>query len=126
MTETAPDLAPVEGRTWRRACSADQVPDDEGLVLATVPKTALFVVDDEFFCIDDTCTHEDYSLAEGWVEGCQVECSLHMAKFDLRTGAATPPASVPVAVHPATTVEGDVYVALPNSYFTKEINDGLA
>ncbi|MBP2320422.1 nitrite reductase/ring-hydroxylating ferredoxin subunit [Kibdelosporangium banguiense] len=111
----------IEGRTWRRACALDAVPEDEGLRLGTLPPVAVFVQDEEVFCLDDTCTHDTYSLAEGWVEDGAVECTLHLAKFDLRTGMPLrPPASVPVAVHPVKVVDGDVYVALPNAYLTKE------
>lgn len=42
--------------------------------------------DDEVYALNDTCTHETTSLADGWIEGCEVECPLHSAKFDLKTG----------------------------------------
>ena len=55
-------------------------------------------------------------LADGAVEDCAVECPAHAARFDLRTGAGTPPARGSVAVH-AVRVDGDdVLVALPASY----------
>ena len=47
----------------------------------------------EVFAIADTCTHSDASLSEGDVTGFKIECWLHGAEFDLRTGEAlTPPA----------------------------------
>ena len=49
---------------------------------------------DEVFAVADICTHADASLAEGEVSGEKIECWLHGAEFDLRTGAAlTPPAT---------------------------------
>ncbi|MFA5918973.1 MAG: non-heme iron oxygenase ferredoxin subunit [Candidatus Nanopelagicaceae bacterium] len=42
----------------------------------------------EVFAIDDTCTHSDASLSEGDVSGTKIECWLHGAEFDLRTGKA--------------------------------------
>lgn len=62
--------------------------------------------------IDDTCSHEDYSLAEGQVdaEACEIECWKHGSLFSLVTGEAlTLPATQPVAVHPVE-VEGDSVV----------------
>jgi len=51
-------------------------------------------VADEVFAVADICTHSDASLAEGEVNGEKIECWLHGAEFDLRTGAAlTPPAT---------------------------------
>jgi 3-phenylpropionate/trans-cinnamate dioxygenase ferredoxin subunit len=44
--------------------------------------------------VADTCTHSDASLSEGEVNGFKIECWLHGAEFDLRSGAAlTPPAT---------------------------------
>lgn len=103
---------------WFRACAVEDLPEDEGLRLETTPAVALFRVGDEVFCIDDSCTHETYSLAEGWLEGCAVECVLHQAKFDLRTGRSTPPAGTPVRVHPVRIDGADVHLGLPASYGT--------
>jgi len=51
-------------------------------------------VGDEVFAVDDTCTHSEASLSEGEVSGTKIECWLHGAEFDLRTGEAlTPPAT---------------------------------
>ena len=55
-------------------------------------------IGDEVFAIADTCSHSDASLSEGDVTGYRIECWLHGAEFDLRTGAAlTPPAVEAVA-----------------------------
>jgi 3-phenylpropionate/trans-cinnamate dioxygenase ferredoxin subunit len=113
-------LSDVAGRKWSRACTMQEIPEDEGLQLATLPKTSVFAVDGEFFCIDDTCTHETYSLADGWLEGCIVECTLHNAKFDLRTGeVVSPPAQRPLLVHPVAVIDDELYVALPENYLVK-------
>lgn len=49
------------------------------------------------FAIGDTCTHAEVSLSEGDLVGCTLECWMHGAAFDLRSGAAlTPPATTPV------------------------------
>jgi 3-phenylpropionate/trans-cinnamate dioxygenase ferredoxin subunit len=63
------------------------------------PPIAVFHTDDgEVFAIDDTCTHQDASLADGWLEGCEIECPLHQGKFDVRTGQPTcAPATAPSA-----------------------------
>jgi 3-phenylpropionate/trans-cinnamate dioxygenase ferredoxin subunit len=54
---------------------------------------AVFNVDGEFLAIDDLCTHDGGGLAGGAVEGDQVICPRHGARFCLRTGRAlTPPA----------------------------------
>jgi 3-phenylpropionate/trans-cinnamate dioxygenase ferredoxin subunit len=64
-------------------------------------------VGDEVFAVDDTCSHSDASLSEGDVTGFKIECWLHGAEFDLRTGEAlTPPAVAPLHTY-GVHVDGD-------------------
>ncbi|MEI6120066.1 MAG: non-heme iron oxygenase ferredoxin subunit [Actinomycetes bacterium] len=50
-------------------------------------------VQGEIFAVADTCSHSDASLSEGDITDFKIECWLHGAEFDLRTGEAlTPPA----------------------------------
>ena len=62
-----------------------------------------------FFALNDTCTHEEASLAEGWIEGDTVECPLHSSSFDLRTGKVLClPATVDALTHKVAVEEGRV------------------
>jgi 3-phenylpropionate/trans-cinnamate dioxygenase ferredoxin component len=91
--------------------SLDDIPLGEAVRVDAEVPIAVFNVDGELFAIDDTCTHQDASLADGWVEGCAVECPLHAACFDLRTGMPSgPPAKLPVRTHEVVIDEGVVYV----------------
>jgi len=64
-------------------------------------------VGDEVFAVDDTCSHSDASLSEGDVTDFKIECWLHGAEFDLRTGEAlTPPAVAPIHTY-GVHVDGD-------------------
>jgi 3-phenylpropionate/trans-cinnamate dioxygenase ferredoxin subunit len=64
-------------------------------------------VGDEVFAVDDTCSHSDASLSEGDVTDFKIECWLHGAEFDLRTGEAlTPPAVSPLKTY-SVSVDGD-------------------
>jgi 3-phenylpropionate/trans-cinnamate dioxygenase ferredoxin subunit len=75
-------------------------------------RIALANVDGEFFAFDDTCTHEEASLSEGELFSDVVECPLHGAAFNVRTGAVESfPATEPVAVYPVQVVDGQVQVA---------------
>ena len=65
-------------------------------------------VKNEVFAIDDTCSHSDASLSEGEIVDGKIECWLHGAQFDLKTGeAVTPPATVPVNTY-EVLIEGDL------------------
>ena len=97
-----------------RVCALADLPEGESTrVVAHVP-VAVFNADGELFAIDDTCTHQDASLSEGWLEDCMIECPLHAASFDLRTGRPTgPPAKRPVRTYPVLVQDGVVYVDAP-------------
>ena len=57
------------------------------LVEAEGQKIALFRVRDAFYALSDTCTHRGGPLSEGAVEGTEVTCSWHGARFDIATSA---------------------------------------
>lgn len=77
----------------------------------TPPVSVFHTSDGELYAIDDTCTHQDASLADGWLEGCEVECPLHAAVFDLRTGEPDGLlAREPVCTHRVVVDAGEVYV----------------
>ena len=97
-----------------QVCALTDLPPGESTrVVAHVP-VAVFNADGELFAIDDTCTHQDASLSEGWLEDCMIECPLHAASFDLRTGKPTgPPAKRPVRTYPVLVEDGVVYRGRP-------------
>lgn len=70
---------------------------------------AIFNVDGTLYAIGDTCSHEEASLSEGDVFGDCVECPLHGAEFDLKTGRPrTLPAVIPVPTYPVKVEGNDV------------------
>ncbi len=100
-----------------RAASVDDLAPGEALVLdtevtGTEEPISIFRDDDgTFYAMDDTCSHEEASLAEGWVEGGEVECPLHSARFCLSNGQALClPATEPVRAHRVDVRGNDVYV----------------
>ncbi|MCP2321244.1 3-phenylpropionate/trans-cinnamate dioxygenase ferredoxin subunit [Nocardia amikacinitolerans] len=75
-----------------RVAALDDIPVGEGIaidktVTGTDDDIALLRDDDgSVYALDDTCTHEVASLAEGWVEDGYVECPMHSSKFCLKSG----------------------------------------
>jgi 3-phenylpropionate/trans-cinnamate dioxygenase ferredoxin subunit len=68
----------------------------------------------DVFAVDDTCTHEEESLSEGELVGCEVECPWHFSRFDIRTGeAAALPAIEPLRTYRVVVKDGDIFVELP-------------
>ncbi|NIT61691.1 MAG: Rieske 2Fe-2S domain-containing protein [Aliifodinibius sp.] len=73
---------------------------------------AVYKLEDGFYAIDDECTHDAASLAEGEVmEKCVIECPRHGARFDIKTGKnLSLPAVVPVDTYPTKVENGMVMV----------------
>lgn len=74
-------------------------------------KIALYRVDDNYYATDDLCTHEEASLADGFLDGTVIECPLHQGTFCIKTGKPlSPPVDTPVRTYDVK-VDGDaIYV----------------
>jgi len=66
------------------------------------------------FAIGDVCTHDNGSLGEGDVEGFEVICPRHGARFDLRDGKATGlPAVIDIPAYPVRILDGYIEIGVP-------------
>jgi 3-phenylpropionate/trans-cinnamate dioxygenase ferredoxin subunit len=94
--------------TWQTVGMASDIPPERVAVFQVGDHdVAVCNVAGEFFAIDDVCTHDGGALDQGELEGDQIECPRHGARFDVRTGAAVQlPAFMPVESH-EVRVEGD-------------------
>lgn len=78
-------------------------------------RVALFNLDGAIYAIEDVCTHDGGPLVEGRVvNGCEVQCPRHGARFNIRNGTAVAfPAFEPTRSY-AVRVEGnDVWMEQP-------------
>ncbi|MGH6735307.1 MAG: Rieske (2Fe-2S) protein [Methyloceanibacter sp.] len=70
-----------------KAARTDEVPPGQcKLAIVKGKEIVVFNIGGEFFALDNLCTHEEGPLCEGEVEGFEVTCPWHGAKFDIRTG----------------------------------------
>jgi 3-phenylpropionate/trans-cinnamate dioxygenase ferredoxin subunit len=103
---------------YLRACAVSDIPAT-GTLGVVVKDVALAVVrsNGEYYALADVCSHAEVALSEGEVDGNgeSIDCWLHGAEFELRTGKALSlPATEPVAVYPVK-IDGDaVYVNVDN------------
>ncbi|MDP3889622.1 non-heme iron oxygenase ferredoxin subunit [Nocardioides sp.] len=102
--------------SFERACATAEVEADEALAV-TVGDVEVAVArhttddGDEFFALQNLCSHAAVELSEGEVADCTIECWLHGSTFDLRTGKPTTlPATEPVATFPVEVRDDAVYV----------------
>jgi nitrite reductase/ring-hydroxylating ferredoxin subunit len=93
---------------WMRAAAVSEV-KERGVMDAEVggEDIALYWVDDAVFATHNICTHAFARLSEGFLEGDCIECPIHQAMFNVKTGEVmAPPAYTPIKTFPCR-VEGD-------------------
>lgn len=103
---------------WTALCSTAEVLPGESHV-AWFGDVALVLVnyDGAFYALEDKCSHEDFELSAGAFnpESGEIECVLHGARFDVRSGdALCAPAYEPVRKYPTRVQDGMVYVREPD------------
>src|ERR1700733_1937462 len=93
---------------WKRAASLAEV-KEKGVIGAVVDgeELALYWVDDAVYATHDVCTHAFARLSEGYLDGDCIECPIHQALFNVKTGEViAPPAYTPLKKFPCR-IEGD-------------------
>ena len=103
-----------------RVAALEDIPEGEGVaipkdVTGTDDDIAILRAEDgSVWALNDTCTHETASLADGWVEDGHVECPLHSSRFCLKNGAVDGlPATRDTVAHRVEVHGGAVYL-FPN------------
>ena len=72
---------------------------------------AVFNLAGEFYAIEDVCTHDYAPLADAKLEGDEIICPRHGARFCIKTGAVTaPPAYEAIATFPTRVYQGMIQV----------------
>jgi nitrite reductase/ring-hydroxylating ferredoxin subunit len=99
---------------YHAAAKTDEIPEEDvkGVVIGE-EEIAIYNVEGEYYATHGICTHENIALADGFVEGELIECPLHSACFEIKTGkAVNPPAEIDLKTYPVK-VEGDtIYVGI--------------
>ncbi len=97
---------------WIDVAAADTLaPGQVRVVNADGTLIAVFNVEGSYYAIEDVCTHDGGDLASGPLEGDEVVCPRHGARFCVRTGEAlTAPAYEPTATFPVRVENGIVQV----------------
>lgn len=72
---------------------------------------ALYNVNGTYYATDDVCTHDGGTLADGALEGYEIICPRHGARFDVRTGKALcMPAFTPINTYPVKVQGNDIFI----------------
>lgn len=96
------------------ALRSDELAEGDKVLLEIEERLVIvFRIGNQFFCLDDVCTHDGGSLADGEHCGFEIACPRHGARFDIRTGEPLcMPATEATAVHQCLVSDGQVFVRL--------------
>lgn len=108
------ELKETLGVEWERVASIHDIDDGDVLsVQSAGTPIALYKVDGELYATHGICSHEHAYLSDGYLEGCEIECPLHQARFDIRTGEALcKPASVAIKTYQIKVIDDGVFVKM--------------
>jgi len=97
---------------WIDVCAASAMADNENIVV-DVDRTdvAIFKLDGKFYAIEDVCTHDGAEIASGELQGDEIICPRHGARFCVKTGAVKcAPAYEAVDTFPVRIEEGQLQI----------------
>lgn len=97
---------------WQDVDSVEAIPPGSHQVVdVDGAQVAVFNLDGQFYAVEDVCTHDGGTLTGGAVEGEQIICPRHGARFSIKTGAVlAPPAYEPIHSFPVRIESGRVQV----------------
>jgi nitrite reductase/ring-hydroxylating ferredoxin subunit len=101
---------------WEKIAAVADVPEGGTLQVAFRGEpVCLYNVAGRMLATHDTCTHEEASLAEGFIlDGDKIECPLHQGLFEIATGKAVgPPCTVDLKVYAVKVENGQVFLGEP-------------
>ena len=101
-----------------KVARVEELPPGERLHYDFEEETVIVLnVNGTFYCIADLCSHDDGPLEDGEVEGFEIECPRHGARFDVRDGRALClPATRPIPHFAVKIEDGDIYVESPDEW----------
>jgi 3-phenylpropionate/trans-cinnamate dioxygenase ferredoxin subunit len=96
---------------FERIASISDVPAGarKSVLIDETPALLLHIGED-FYAIEDVCTHDGQPLTDGPLQGCEITCPRHGARFDVRTGKALcMPATEPVQTFEVQVHDGAIF-----------------
>ncbi len=110
----APDLSKgtFMNKQFLVVAREEEIPEGEARVFdAGEERVVICKVGGKLYAVADLCTHDDGPLGEGYLDGHEIECPRHGARFDVRSGEVRRmPAAAPIATFPLKVEDGQVLV----------------
>ena len=104
-----------ENNEWEKAATEAEFAETDRKLLdfGGERQIGLFKLDDGYYAISAWCSHQKASLMEGEVDGGELMCPLHGARFDIRSGKnLSLPAVRPLSSYPVKVEDGEIWIHL--------------
>ncbi len=113
MASQSPVPSPQSPADWIDVCAVDEIESgDSRTVWLEDTEVAVINLGGEYYAIEDICNHDGGELTGGCIEGNEIECPRHGARFDIITGEVlAPPAYEDVDTYRTRVHEGRIQVA---------------
>lgn len=100
---------------WHVVLKESEVSDSDPVPCSIAGlEIAIYRVEDKYFATSNICTHAQALLSDGFLDGYLIECPIHNACFDIRTGKAmTSPAEIDLETFPTRVSDGSIEVLVP-------------
>jgi len=100
---------------WHEVCEVSDLPPGTHRVISMKGISVLVInVEEQYFAVENQCPHDGAPLAGGEIEGDQIICPRHSARFCLRTGEVlAPPATEDIDSYPVRIVDGTLEIFMP-------------
>lgn len=95
--------------------SVDELPNGERIFIEVDGQPiVIFNIAEAYYAIADVCSHDDGPLGEGRLEGFEIVCPRHGARFDVRSGEVLAlPAVIDIPAYPVRIQDGQIEIGLP-------------
>jgi 3-phenylpropionate/trans-cinnamate dioxygenase ferredoxin subunit len=100
--------------SWQDVGAADEVTEDTPLPATVAGRNVgVYVVAGTYYALEDVCPHAEALLSQGFVEGDEIECPLHGARFHIPTGKCTKePGGRDLACYPVRLEDNRIFVRI--------------
>ena len=101
--------------TFYKIAAIQDIPNNERLFIEIngLP-IVIYSLNGEFYATSDECSHDKGPIGEGQLDGFEIICPRHGARFDIRNGKVTRlPAARNIPSYPVKVIDGYLNIGIP-------------
>jgi len=98
--------------SWKKVCEVSQVKEDFPFSANVEGKeVGVYLIDGNYYALEDVCPHAYALLSQGFVDDGKIECPLHEALFDVRTGQCLrEPGGRDLQTYPTRVIDNQIQI----------------